>query len=150
MNAWLDWIYEIALSRVDTIERELYAHPEHSPKFSEAVRELHAALDETEEHPNAALTGRDEIWMGYTAALALEMYLAGTRDGGRIYHAFITGELPAIRKREEEQHEQTDVWRTGGPAETLSQRQPYKADPHGRSVLPGSEVWDDGHGHARG
>ena len=48
MNAWLDWIYEIALSRVDTIERELYAHPEHSPKFSEAVRELHPALDETE------------------------------------------------------------------------------------------------------
>ena len=43
MSAWLDWIYEIAFSRVDTIERELYAHPEHSPKFSEAVRELHAA-----------------------------------------------------------------------------------------------------------
>ena len=101
MNEWLDWIYEIALSRVDTIERELYAHPEHSPKFSEAVRELHAALDETEEHPNAALTGRDEIWMGYTAALALEMYLAGARDGGRVYHAFITGELPGktIQKR---------------------------------------------------
>ena len=89
MNAWLDWIYEIALSRVDTIERELYAHPERSPKVSEAVRELHAA-----EHPNAAQTGRDEIWMGYTAALALEMYLAGARDGGRVYHAFVTGELP--------------------------------------------------------
>ena len=69
MSAWLDWIYEIALSRVDTIERELYAHPERSPKFSEAVRELHAALDETEEHLNAALTGR-------------------------VYHAFVTGELP--------------------------------------------------------
>ena len=80
MSAWLDWIYEIALSRVDTIERELYAHPEHSPKFSEAVRELHAALDETEEHPNAALTGRDEIWMGYTAALALEMYYERTGE----------------------------------------------------------------------
>ena len=32
--------------------------------------------------------------MGYTAALALEMYLAGARDGGRVYHAFVTGELP--------------------------------------------------------
>ena len=32
--------------------------------------------------------------MDYTAALALEMYLAGARDGGRVYHAFITGELP--------------------------------------------------------
>ena len=108
----LDWIYEIALSRVDTIERELYAHPERSPKFSEAVRELHAALDETEEHPNAALTGRDEIWMGYTAALALEMYLAGARDGGRVHHAFVTGELPGreIQERKGEKWDDaTDV-----------------------------------------
>ena len=30
----------------------------------------------------------------HTAALALEMYLAGARDGGRVYHAFVTGELP--------------------------------------------------------
>ena len=30
----------------------------------------------------------------YEGAPALEMYLAGTRDGGRVYHAFITGELP--------------------------------------------------------
>ena len=32
--------------------------------------------------------------MSYTAALALEMYLAGARDGGRVHHAFVTGELP--------------------------------------------------------
>ena len=107
MNEWLDWIYEIALSRVDTIERELYAHPEHSPKFSEAVRELHAALDETEEHPNAALTARDDLWMGYTAALALEMYLAGARDGGRVHHAFVTGELPG-REIQERKGEKWD------------------------------------------
>ena len=112
MNEWLDWIYEIALSRVDTIERELYAHPEHSPKFSEAVRELHAALDETEAHPNAELTARDDLWMGYTAALALEMYLAGARDGGRVYHAFVTGELPGreIQERKGEKWDDaTDV-----------------------------------------
>ena len=47
--------------------------------------------------------------MTYSAVLALEMYLAGTRDGGRVYHAFVTGELPAIQKRKEEQYEQTDA-----------------------------------------
>ena len=49
--------------------------------------------------------------MGYTAALALEMYLAGARDGGRVYHAFVTGELPggAIQERKgEDQHARTD------------------------------------------
>ena len=64
------------------------------PLFDRAVRDLHAALDETEAHPNVELTARDELWMGYTAALALEMYLAGARDGGRVHHAFVTGELP--------------------------------------------------------
>ena len=49
--------------------------------------------------------------MDYTAALALEMYLAGARDGGRVYHAFITGELPgrAIQERKgEDHHARTD------------------------------------------
>lgn len=94
MSAWMGWIREAALSRIDMVERDLRAHPERSPLFDKAVRELHAALDETEAHPNAELTARDDLWMGYTAALALEMYLAGARDGGRVYHAFITGELP--------------------------------------------------------
>ena len=87
MSAWMDWIRDVALNRIDTVERDLRAHPERSPLFDKAVRELHAALDETEAHPNAELTARDDLWMGYTAALALEMYLAGARDGGRVYHA---------------------------------------------------------------
>ena len=101
MSAWMDWIRETALNRIDTVERDLRAHPGRSPSFDRAARELHAALDETEAHPNADLTARDDLWMGYTAALALEMYLAGARDGGRVYHAFITGELPGktIQKR---------------------------------------------------
>ena len=101
MSAWMDWIREAALSRIDTVERDLRAHPERSPLFDKAVRELHASLDETEAHPNEELTARDDLWMGYTAALGLEMYLAGARDGGRVYHAFITGELPGktIQKR---------------------------------------------------
>ena len=92
MSAWMDWIREAALSRIDTVERDLRAHPERSPSFGRALRELHAA--------------RDDLWMGYTAALALEMYLAGARDGGRVYHAFITGELPG--RGRDEQHDHTD------------------------------------------
>ena len=94
MSAWMDWIREAALNRIDTVERDLRARPERSRSFGRALRELHAALDETEAHPNEELTARDDLWMDYTAALALEMYLAGARDGGRVYHAFITGELP--------------------------------------------------------
>ena len=94
MSAWMDWIREAALSRIDAVERDLRARPERFPSFARALCDLHAALDETEAHPNAVLSGRDEIWMGYSAALALEMYLAGARDGGRVYHAFVTGELP--------------------------------------------------------
>ena len=94
MSAWMGWIREAALSRIDMVERDLRAHPERSPSFGRALHELHAALEETEAHPNEELTARDDLWMGYTAALALEMYLAGARDGGRVYHAFITCELP--------------------------------------------------------
>ena len=31
MSAWMDWIREAALSRIDTVERDLRAHPERSP-----------------------------------------------------------------------------------------------------------------------
>ena len=109
MNDWKAWIREIAYDRIDQIERQLNASPEAFPEFAAAAQKIDAAMDETDAHPDAKLTERDDLWMTYSAALALEMYLAGTRDGGRVYHAFITGELPAIQKREEEPHEQTDA-----------------------------------------
>lgn len=59
MSAWMDWIRDVALNRIDAVERDLRAHPERSPLFDKAVRELHAALDETEAHPNEELTARD-------------------------------------------------------------------------------------------
>ena len=80
MSAWMDWIRDVALNRIDTVERDL--------------------------------TARDELWMSYTAALALEMYLAGARDGGRVHHAFVTGELPGreIQERKGEKWDDaTDV-----------------------------------------
>ena len=109
MNSWMEWIKEIAYEHIDQIERQLNASPDMFPEFTEAADKLDAAMDETDAHPDAKLTERDELWMTYSAALSLEMYLAGIRDGGRVYHAFITGELPAIQKREEEKHEQTNA-----------------------------------------
>jgi len=99
------WIREIAYERIDQIERQLNASPEAFPEFAAAAQKIDAAMDETDAHPDAKLTERDELWMTYSSALALEMYLAGTRDGGRVYHAFVTGELPTIQKREERDHE---------------------------------------------
>ena len=109
MDDWKTWIREIAYDRIDQIERQLNARPEAFPEFAEAANKIDAAMDETDKHPDAKMTERDDLWMTYSAALALEMYLAGTRDGGRVYHAFATGELPTIQKREEGDHEQTDA-----------------------------------------
>ena len=105
MNDWHKWIREIAYDLIDRIERHLNACPEAFPEFATAASKIDAAMDETDEHPDAKLTERDDLWMTYSAALALEMYLAGTRDGERVYHAFVTGELPTIQKREERDHE---------------------------------------------
>ena len=109
MDDWKAWVREIAYDRIDQIERQLNASPEAFPEFAAAAGKLDAAMDETDKHPDVKLTERDDLWMTYSAALALEMYLAGIRDGGRVYHAFITGELPAIQKRKEEKHEQNNA-----------------------------------------
>ena len=109
MDDWEAWIREIAYERIDQIERQLNASPDVFPEFAAAADKLDAAMDETDAHPDAKLTERDDLWISYSAVLALEMYLAGARDGGRVYHAFITGELPAIQKCEEGQHEQNNA-----------------------------------------
>ncbi len=108
MTDWYGWIREIALNRIDEIERQLNESPDRFPRFAEAARRLDAAMEKTDAHPSEELSDRDALWTGYSAALALEMYLAGARDGGRVYHAFVTSELPAIGKHEGDVHEQTE------------------------------------------
>lgn len=106
MNDWFSWIQNLAMDRVDQIERYMNEHPLEFPYFTEAAQKIDAAMEETDSHPNSVLTERDNLWMTYSAALAIEMYLAGARDGGRVYHAFTTGELPKISQ--EAQHEEND------------------------------------------
>lgn len=103
------WIREIAYERIDQIERQLNACPETFPEFADAAGKLDAAMEEADAHPDAKLTERDDLWMTYSAALALEMYLAGIRDSGCVYHAFVTGELPTIQKHKEDANEDTDI-----------------------------------------
>ena len=109
MDDWKAWIREIAYDRIDQIERQLNASPDGFPEFIAAAGKLDEAMEKTDAHPDAKLTERDDLWMTYSTALALEMYLAGTQDGGRVYHAFSTGELPAIQKHKEEKHEQNNA-----------------------------------------
>ena len=109
MSDWYNWIQNIALERIDAIERHLNTSPDLYPRFAEAAQRIVAAMEKTAAYPNEELSARDDIWTAYSSALALEMYLAGARDGGRVYHAFVTGELPSIQKHEEEHHEQTDA-----------------------------------------
>ena len=58
-----------------------------------------------DEHTDDVLNERDNLWITYSAAQALELYLAGARDGGRIYHALTTSELPTIQKQKEDADE---------------------------------------------
>ena len=109
MTDWYNWIREIAYDRIDQIERHLNASPDAFPEFAAAAQKIDAAMDDTDKDPDGKLTGRDDLWISYSAARALEMYLAGSRDGGRIYHAFVTGELPVIQKHKEDENEKTNT-----------------------------------------
>lgn len=109
MNEWYSLIQTLAVERVDQIERYLNGHPLEFPQFTEAAQKIDAAMEETDSHPNPELTERDNLWMSYSAALAIEMYLAGARDGGRIYHALTTGELPMIQKQKEDANVQSEA-----------------------------------------
>lgn len=107
MTDWYEWIKSIAIERVDSIEMHLNHHLDAHPHFAAASAALDEAIAVSDEAHDEKLSARDELWISYSGALALEMYLAGARDGGRVYHAFITGELPKISQ--EAQHEQTDT-----------------------------------------
>ena len=71
MDDWKAWIREIAYERIDQIERQLNACPETFPEFADAAGKLDAAMEETDAHPDAKLTERDDLGISYSAALAL-------------------------------------------------------------------------------
>ena len=86
------YIVDVAGWRMDDVERVLKQHPDEHPEYMRAVERLDLTAANVD--ASSELGAMLDAWMSYAAALALEMYLAGARDGGRVYHAFITGELP--------------------------------------------------------
>ncbi len=86
------YVVDVAGWRIDDVERGLKQHPDEHPEYASAVEQLDLTADNVD--ASSELGAMSDAWMAYAATLALEMYLAGARDGGRVYHAFITGELP--------------------------------------------------------
>lgn len=97
--------FQIAMEQLDRVEADLKAHPDEHPDYHRAV----AALDEIQSRisprTDTRINDLSDAWMDYAGALAIEMYLYGVRDGGRIYHAFVTDELP---KKEDMDNVQND------------------------------------------
>ena len=79
MDDWKAWVREIAYGRIDQIERQLNACPEAFPEFAVAAQKIDAAMDETDAHPDARLMERDDLWMTYSAALALRPHMGDIR-----------------------------------------------------------------------
>lgn len=105
MSEWYSLVQNFAAQRIDQIEQHMNSNPDSYPVFTSAAKALDAELDELEAAHVHVFADHDELWMTYSAALAFEMYLAGARDGGRIYHALTTGELPTIQKQKEDTDE---------------------------------------------
>lgn len=93
----LDYATDIADWKMGKVEREMQQDSEAYPEYARAAD----ARENAEEfliqkyHCDPMEIDQLESAMNATgAALAIEMYKRGVLDGGRIYHAFIHGELP--------------------------------------------------------
>lgn len=108
-RSWLEgteaYAFQIAAEQLDRVERDLAAHPNAHPDFTRAAAALDVLMSALDSNADARLNELADAWMDYSSALAIEMYMYGVRDGGRIYHGFVTGELPKKENMpNEEQH----------------------------------------------
>ena len=102
MSDWLRCIQELAAERISDIERGLRENAEDYPDYATCSARLDVLEEQRVQHREALLDALADAWLQYCGALTREAYLAGARDGGRLYHAFITGELPTIQKRKDD------------------------------------------------
>ena len=100
-----DFAFLIATEQLDRVEQDLNAHPDKHPNYHRAVTILHEMRSRLAPITDLRINDLSQAWRSYADALAVEMYLYGVRDGGRIYHAFVTNELP---KKEDMNHVQSD------------------------------------------
>lgn len=100
-NDLLNYATDIADRKMGRVEREMQQDSEAYPEYARAYEDRENAEEFLIQkyHCDPMEIDHLESAMNATgASLAIEMYKRGVLDGGRIYHAFVAGELP--RKEE--------------------------------------------------
>ncbi len=88
---------DIASWRVEAIEKIMRCAPDNFPDYAKARSEIEreqARLIQKLGNDDFALEPLMSAMMAYHGELVFEVYRQAVRDGGRVYHAFVTGELP--------------------------------------------------------
>lgn len=101
LNAYAE---ELAVQVLDRLNVYMRMHPEEHPDFASGCARIDSA-----ETSLKSILGKDASLVyelgdaHYTRsyALAVEIYRQGVLDGGRIYHAMISGELPVKEEQNE-------------------------------------------------
>jgi len=92
-----DYAADIACGRVEAIERFMRAVPERYADFNRSLADIECekgALIQKLDDDALALEPLLLAYMAYHSELVFEVYKQAMIDGGRVYHAFVTQELP--------------------------------------------------------
>lgn len=98
------YVREITALRIDTIESAMRKNPAQFPDFAQFNKDVSVQSELLIQKMNGdawALEPLLRVLMGAQTELVNEAYRQGAIDGGRIYHAFVTGELP---RRTDDEH----------------------------------------------
>ena len=101
LNNWPEKLQEYAVDiadrRMGDVEQMMQRSPDDYPEYTAArenIAEQEQALMDKLHCVPFDFDGLECAFNAVNAALAIQVYLQGVQDGGRMYHAFITGELP--------------------------------------------------------
>lgn len=92
-----EYAVDIADRRMGDVEQIMQRSPDDYPEYTAArenITEQEQALMDKLHCVSFDFDGLECAFNAVNAALAIQAYLQGVQDGGRMYHAFITGELP--------------------------------------------------------
>ena len=92
-----EYAVDIADRRMGDVEQMMQRSPDDYPEYTaarETIVEQEQALMDRLHCVSFDFDGLECAFNAVNAALAIQAYLQGVQDGGRMYHAFITGELP--------------------------------------------------------
>lgn len=87
----------IAHWRIESIKNTMRNAPDAFPDYTQAredIKREQADLIRKLNSDEFAMESLIKAMMAYHSELILEVYKQAVLDGGRLYHAFVTGELP--------------------------------------------------------